>query len=288
VDHRRARRLTGLGGVLAAMLTGASCGLAPAQPHDYVALGDSYASGPFIPGPVRPIGCGRSDHDYPADLAARLAVTRFVDVSCSGATIDDTTRPQDIPLGVNPPQFDALSANTDLVTVTLGGNDLGFSSILLTCIPISFADPSGSPCQRHYSPGGVDQLAAAVTALAPKVAALLAGIARRAPHATVVVVDYPRILPPARGCWPVVAIAAGDVPYLDHVEQSLNAMLGAQAAAAGARFVDAGQPIGHDVCQPESAKWVEGIIPTVPSFPVHPNAAGMTAVAGMIASALGR
>ncbi len=51
-------------------------------------------------------------------------------------------------------------------------------------------------------------------------------------------------------------------------------------------FVDPGGATGHDVCQPESRKWVEGIVPTAPAFPVHPNAAGMAEVASLVANAL--
>jgi hypothetical protein len=118
------------------------------------------------------------------------------------------------------------------------------------------------------------------------VAAVLTGIRQRAPRAKVVVVGYLRILPPSRGCWPVMPISIGDVPYLDNVEHELNAMLGARASAAGDTFVNPGITTGHDVCKPESAKWVEGIVPTAPAFPVHPNAAGMTAVAGLLRAAL--
>jgi lysophospholipase L1-like esterase len=253
----------------------------------YVALGDSYASGPLIPNQSpHPVGCARSDHDYPADLARQSGIP-LTDVSCGGAEIADMTGSQSVLLGSNPPQFDALTPDTDLVTVTISGNDIGFTSILETCAEQSLTNPLGHPCRDHFTAGGTDQLAARITAVAPKVAQVLAGIRQRAPHATVVVVGYLRILPPATGCWPVVPISAGDVPYLDGVEHELNAMLGAQAAAAGDIFVNPGNATGHDVCQPESRKWVEGIVPTSPAFPVHPNAAGMTEVAGLVASALG-
>lgn len=253
----------------------------------YVALGDSYASGPLIPNQsLDPVGCVRSDHNYPSDAARALGIATFVDVSCGGATTADMTASQSVPLGSNAPQFNALTADTSLVTVTIGGNDIGFTSILETCATESLTNPFGHPCQTHYTAGGTDQLVAAINATAPKVAAVLSGIRQRAPHATVVVVGYLRILPPTIGCWPVVPISVGDVPYLGGIEAKLNAMLGAQAAAAGDTFVNSGVPTGHDTCQPESRKWVEGIVPTAPAFPVHPNAAGMSAVAAMVESAL--
>jgi lysophospholipase L1-like esterase len=252
----------------------------------YVALGDSYASGPLIPDQsTHPIGCARSDHNYPSDLARQLGVP-LVDVSCGGAETADMTQAQSVPLGSNQPQFDALTTSTDLVTVTISGNDIGFTSILETCAAESVTNPLGHPCENHFTAGGTDQLAARIAAAAPKVAQVLAGIRQRAPRATVVVVGYLRILPPSVGCWPVVPVSVRDVPYLDGVEHELNTMLGEQAAAAHDLFVNPGNTTGHDVCQPESRKWVEGIVPTSPAFPVHPNAAGMTEVAGLVAAAL--
>jgi lysophospholipase L1-like esterase len=253
----------------------------------YVALGDSYAAGPLIPNQSSdPIGCARSDHDYPADFARAHGGAAFVDVSCAGATTADMTGSQSVPLGSNPPQFDALASDTALVTITIGGNDIGFTSVLETCAAESLTDPLGNPCQRHYTAGGTDQLTAAIAAAAPEVAAVLAGIRQRAPLATVVVVGYLRILPTTGDCWPLVPIALGDVRYLGGVESQLNAMLGEQADTAGDVFVDAGAPTGHDACQPESQKWVEGFVPTSPAFPVHPNAAGMSAVAAILAGAV--
>ncbi|HVV22968.1 MAG TPA: SGNH/GDSL hydrolase family protein [Pseudonocardiaceae bacterium] len=277
--------------VLAALVltaVGAASAQATASYQHYVALGDSYASGPLIPNQsLDPIGCARSDHNYAGDLTRALGIPTLVDVTCGGATTDDMTAPQSVPLGSNPPQFDALTPDTDLVTVTIGGNDIGFTSILETCAEESLTNPFGNPCQKHYTAGGTDQLAAAVNATAPKVAAVLAGIRARAPQAQIVVVGYLRILPPTGGCWPIVPIARGDVPYLNGVETELNTMLGQQAADAGDLFVNPGPITGHDVCQPESTKWVEGIVPTAPAFPVHPNAAGMAAVESLLQAALG-
>jgi len=272
---------------LAGMLVGATQAVAAPAFRHYVALGDSYASGPFIPNQsLNPAGCFRSDHNYPGDLARSIGVARFVDISCGGATTADMTGSQSVLLGSNPPEFAALTSDTDLVTVTIGGNDIGFTSILETCAAASLTNPFGNPCQRLFTAGGTDQLAARISATAPKIAAVLSGIRQRAPHAHVVVVGYLRILPPTIGCWPVVPISLGDVPYLGGVEQTLNTMLGNQARAAADSFVNPGLATGHDVCKPESVKWVEGIVPTSPAFPVHPNAAGMAEVAGLVGAAL--
>ncbi|MFT7841362.1 SGNH/GDSL hydrolase family protein [Saccharothrix sp. BKS2] len=272
--------------LVAALVAPATASAAPTYTA-YVALGDSYASGPFIPHQrTDPLGCFRSTRNYAALVAARLGA-RLTDVTCGGATTAHMTAPQDVLLGRNPPQLDALREDTDLVTLTIGGNDIGFGDITLTCAADSVLDPLGAPCTRRYTAGGGDELAARVQALGPRLTAVLQDIAQRAPRAHVVVVGYPRILPPARGCWPLVPISVGDVPYLDATERRLNAELGARASAAGAAFVDPyPASLGRDVCQPPGVKWVEGLLPTSPAFPVHPNAAGMRAISDLIVAEL--
>ena len=251
------------------------------SPKHYVALGDSYAAGPVIPiQRVDPIGCERSTNNYPALLARTLHIRDYTDVSCSGAKTVNMTEPQTVPLGVNPPQFDALRPDTDLVTLTISGNDIGFTEILFTCARVSATDPFGNPCQREATAGGGDFYAQRISEAAPKVARVLDNIRARSPHATVLLVGYLRILPPTVGCYPVFPVARGDVPYLDGLEQQLNSMLADEAFSHGAAFVDSyGGSLGHDACKLPGVKWVEGTVPTSPAAPVHPNAIGMQQVA---------
>ncbi len=251
-------------------------------PRHYVALGDSYTAGPVIPVQrIDPIGCERSTNNYPALLARTLQIRDYTDVSCSGAKTVNMTAPQAVPLlGVNPPQFDALRPDTDLVTLTISGNDIGFTELIFTCARLSVTDPFGNPCQRAATAEGGDFYAQRIAEAAPKVAQVLDGIRARSPHATVLLVGYLRILPPAVGCYPVFPVASGDVPYLDSLEQRLNTMLADQASTHGAAFVDSyGSSLGHDACKLPGQKWVEGTVPTSPAAPVHPNAIGMQEVA---------
>jgi lysophospholipase L1-like esterase len=255
----------------------------------YVALGDSYTSGPLIPDQTGlPAGCLRSNHDYPALAAAALHTVSFTDVSCQGATTANMTSPEPVPLGTNPPQLDALSPATTLVTLQIGGNDIGFASIVINCTTLSLTNPFGSPCKDKYTAGGTDQLKEAIDDTAPKVAAVLNDIHQRAPHARVFVVGYPDILPNSGdGCWPLVPLAYGDVPYLRGVEQELNQMLASEAAAHDATYVNTyTDSIGHDVCQPTGVKWVEGLVPTSPAAPFHPNELGEQAMARQVVAAV--
>lgn len=256
----------------------------------YVALGDSYTAAPLAADPAELLsgGCLRSDQDYPALVAAALHPSSFVNVSCYGAATADMTHPQRTLGGSSPPQFSALSAADTLVTVQVGGDDIGFSRIAATCGTLSLADPSGSPCQNHYSPGGTSHLARAITRTAPKIAAVLRGIRRRAPRARILLLGYPDILPASgHGCWPRVPIASGDLPYLRSVEQRLNAMLAAEAARNGASYVNTyADSIGHDACQPAGHRWVEGLVPTSLAIPLHPNALGEKAMARQVLATL--
>ena len=248
------------------------------NPTSYVALGDSFTAGPGIPNQIPESGgCGRSDGNYPHLVAAALSVDRFTDVSCGGATTEHMAQAQPLPGGLtNGPQLDAVSTDTDLVSLGIGGNDIGFAEIIVACAAHSLLLPITAPCRAHYTRNG-DELGARIAATAPKVAAVLAAIRERAPGARILVVGYPVILPDrGPGCWPLVPIAVGDVAWLRTVEARLNTMLAGEAARAGATFVDTySSSVGHDVCRLPGRKWVEGFIPTAPAAPVHPNALGM-------------
>lgn len=259
-------------------------GAAPAEAPlgSYVALGDSYAAGPLIPRQSGfPAGCLRSDRNYPALVAGNAGASDFQDVSCSGAVTDDLFAPQVTAAGTNPPQLDALSESTEAVTLTIGGNDIGFGSIITECAVRSPVEPLGAACRDFFTADGTDQLALRIEETAPKVAAALDEIENRAPEARVLLVGYPAILPDSGpGCFPVIPYSAGDVAYLRETEQALNAVLAQEAADAGVEYVDTYTPfIGHDICTLPGTKWVEGLVPTAPAAPVHPNALGMLNVA---------
>jgi lysophospholipase L1-like esterase len=263
---------------LAAIPTAAN---AAAPTGGYVALGDSYTSGPLIPSQVD-LNCTRSDHNYPSLVSASIHSASFTDVSCGGATTADILNPGTGELGIGvPAQLSAVSASTALVTVGIGGNDIGFVSVIKACAQASLSNPFGSPCKNQYTAGGVDQLQARIDSTAPKVASVLQAVHQAAPSAKVVVVGYPDILPNSgSGCWPVVPFAWGDVPYLRNTEKSLNTMLAATAAANGASYVDTYTPtIGHDACQSGSNRWIEGLVPGTSAAPFHPNALGEQAMA---------
>jgi hypothetical protein len=268
--------------LLAALI--ASLLLALPAAANYVSLGDSYTAGPLIPLQLPPYGCLKSDHNY-SHLAAPRLELGLRDPSCSGADTGDMTQTQNVSPGPNPPQFESLAADTQLVTLGIGGNDIGFSSIVRDCF--SAQSPQGSPCKDKYVVDGNDELSNRIAATAPKVAAVLQGIHERSPQARVLVVNYPTILPDSGpGCWPLIPVAEGDVVWLREKHKELNQMLATQAAANGAGVVDWYTPsIGHDACQPPGIKWVEGPVPLNAAAPVHPNLLGMIAAGDLVVAA---
>lgn len=261
-----------------------SAAVETAAAPNYVALGDSYTAGPLIPLPVAPYGCLKSSNNYPHLVADQIHLPLH-DVSCSGATTDDMFAPQDVTPGPNPPQLDALDAGTQIVTLGIGGNDIGFTSVAESCATVI---PFGTPCQDQYVVNGVDEISRRIAATAPKVAHVLTAIHERAPQARMFVVDYLPILPETGyGCWPSVPMAFQDVPYLRAKEKELNAMLADQAAAGDATFVgayDAG--IGHDACELPGIRWVEPLVPASPAAPLHPNLFGEQAYAAAVFAAI--
>jgi lysophospholipase L1-like esterase len=260
----------------------------PALPGPMVALGDSYTAGALLPSDLaaRPLGCLRSTRAYPVLVSAALGAS-LTDATCASAGVGDMTAAQHTSIGTNPAQLDALAPDDSVVMLTLSGDDIGFDNVLDECMELSFTDPWGSPCRTHYTGGGSDQLAALVKAEAPKMTVVLTNIAARAPLARIVVVGYPDMFPLSGGCWPAVPITDGDIAYLRGIELQLNTMLAADAKTAGATFVNTYAPtIGHDFCQPERIRDVEGVLPGSLALPFHPNARGQATIAAAVLAAV--
>ena len=261
---------------------------APAAAGPVIALGDSYTAGGLLPidPAAKPPGCLRSAKAYPV-LVAQALHARLTDVACTNAGVKEMTGPQKTYLGTNPAQLSAIKPADRLVLLSLGGDDLGFLNVLQECMKVSVAAPSGSPCKAHYAAGGTDQLAAGVTTETAKIAHVLSAIRERAPQARIVVVGYPDMFPQSGGCWPAVPIASGDIAYLRGIELRANAMLAANAKAAGDTFVNTYAPtIGHDFCQKEQVRDIEGLLPGSLALPFHPNARGQQAMATAVLAAL--
>ena len=206
------------------------------QYKKYVALGDSYTSAPLVPlVELLSLGCLRSVSNYPKLLAGLLKVPQFTDVSCGGADTTHMTNPQGTVLGTFPPQFSALTLDTDLVTVGIGGNDFGvFGNIISTCPGLRASDPKGAPCQRHFTVNRVDTLKADIAKTQTRIADVVTGIKMKSPKATIVLVGYPKIAPEKGTCPTVLPFADGNYAYLYPIEQELNKAVETAAESTGA------------------------------------------------------
>ena len=252
---------------------------APRQGPAYVALGDSYTAGGPI-GVLQEHGffCQRSSRNYPSLVATTLDLP-LTDVSCGGATSAGLLESvRDVP-----PQIDAITSKTRVVTVGVGGNDFGlYSSLLLTCPDVSKPGLSGAPCREQMG----SRVAATIPAIGDKVGAALAAVTRRAPKAEVLLVGYPRLMPPSGTC-DQAPYTADDVAWIAGLESDLAARLKAAARVHDVTFVPMyARSKGHDVCSGDAA-WVNGLNPPDgDGLLLHPNAAGEQAIAKAVVKTL--
>lgn len=246
---------------------------AVAKGIDYVALGDSYSAGPLIPVQrVDPVGCLRSTNNYPAYLAGYRSVTTYRDVTCSGARVRDFRHPQETILpGLAAPQYDALSRGTDLVTVGIGGNDFGlFGEVTSVCPMLAKQHPKGSPCRKHFTNDqGVNTKYRDARRIQRHIADALVRIHRHAPHAKVLVVGYPRLLPTTGHC-AKAAFAWGDYGFARKVGRLLNRSLRLAAEQHRARYLNLYPATkGHDICAHHRA-WINGVNYKLRAAAFHP------------------
>ncbi|HSP03744.1 MAG TPA: SGNH/GDSL hydrolase family protein [Acidimicrobiales bacterium] len=274
---------------------------ANAGPKTMVALGDSFAAGPLIPPQVdeRPWGCLRSSLNYAHQIASALSL-ELTDVTCSGASTkhlwethgvspDAELVEEGVPVLAgdhpgNPPQLDALRPDTDVVTLQIGGNDMGFGGIATTCAEAALTLGSCKAAVEAERP--FDRIAQT----APKLRAVLAEIHRRSPQADVHVLGYPGIfaMGETASC-PAMGVGEEDARYLRSIQEALNGMIRSVADEAGHGYSDAtgyvdvyAPSAGHTACDLPAIRWVEPFVPVNAAAPVHPNLGGMTAIRDLL------
>jgi lysophospholipase L1-like esterase len=254
-------------------------------PLRYVALGDSYsaASGVLPPDPSAAPQCLRSTSNYPHLVAADTGA-ELTDVTCGGADTSDYFTPQYD--GV-PPQLEALGADTELVTMTIGGNDSGvFIDSIVECgLAGASTLGQGSPCKDRYGSSFEDTVR---NTTYPSLVKALQAVRDAAPSARVAILSYPWILPASVGCFDKMPVAEGDVPYLRSLQTTLNDAVRRAAEATGATYVDLNEVSeGHDACQPIGTRWIEPVLQGTNPVIVHPNALGEQQMAAQTEAVLG-
>jgi lysophospholipase L1-like esterase len=272
-----------VGGLALAIPTAPAAAAVPAG-LNYVALGDSYSAGfgPFPVVPGSPDGCYRTQDNYPHQVAAALGLV-LTDVTCSGAVtanIDTTGQVTMNGVGPLPLQGASLDATTDVVTLTIGGNDLGFATVASQCIKLDNVteDPIGTPgfanCKDFFNPFPgtdtlIDKLDDTVT---PALDRVFDAIRAAAPNAKVFVLGYPSIAPdfahaptgcytsPVGATWPnppfpqdTVPYGAIDIHYLHHIENEMDLAIQAQAGSHGFTYIPTwAATLDHTVCSTDS------------------------------------
>ena len=264
--------------------TASPAAVASPAPLRYVAMGDSYsaASGTVPPDPTASPLCIRATDNYPHLLATATGAS-LTDVTCGGAETSDYSTSQ-YP-GVAP-QLNALSKATNLVTMTIGGNDSNvFIDSIVDCGALGVASlGQGSPCKDKYG-NSFDNTINNTTY--PALVKALRAVRTDAPNAKVAILGYPTILPASGGCFPQMPVATGDVPYLDNLQATLNSAVQRAAAATGVSYVDmTSVSAGHDACQPIGTRWVEPVVGGTNPVIVHPNSLGEAAMAQQVLKVL--
>ncbi|HEV3402452.1 MAG TPA: SGNH/GDSL hydrolase family protein [Acidimicrobiales bacterium] len=247
----------------------------------YVSLGDSFPAGEGLPRASGP--CRRSPLAYPNLLAQRTNLLPSLH-ACSGATTEDVL--ERAPASGEGRQLDWLAPDTEVVTVTIGGNDAGFGRVVGACL-------SGlHPCSRLDA-----EVGARIAALRARLDAVHGEIRRRLPRARLLVVGYPQLVGdpahvpldgcPELGLSPTARITGEEARWLRDQGRALDAVMRESAQAAGGRYVDAASVFaGHEVCTP--APWMTGVVEDDIRTSFHPNVAGHEALARLVAAELAR
>jgi GDSL-like Lipase/Acylhydrolase family len=274
-SSRQGRRHLHLNFMLALVVAALSAWLpsvADATSSAYVAMGDSYTAGPGITpvSPTAPPECAQSEANYPHLVASVLRLS-LTDVSCSGAKTENFTIAQ---FPDQPPQFNALTPSTKVVTVGMGGNDGNlFGTLVGGCTALDLGQPNvGAPCQEHFE--------AFVTKvreenIAPQEAALRE-IHVLSPKAKIFLVGYPEITPVNGYCPEAIPWTTGDLRWFNiDVQRRGNATLAREALKNNATYVDTFTPsIGHNACEAVGTRWIEPLFGSLTGVAVHPNALG--------------
>jgi lysophospholipase L1-like esterase len=248
-------------GWLAVLCAAAAClaFAAPALAVKYVALGDSYSSGTGTR-TYYDSGCQRSVYAYPYLLHNAHPSWTFVHAACAGAKTGDILNTQ----------VASVTADTNWVSYTIGGNDAGFSSVITECAQPSWSSDCDGAINNAQSyinntlPGRLDLVNNAIKS--------------HAPNAKVIVLDYPRLFN-GTDCNAFTWFSASEMTRLNQTADLLRTRISEAATRAGVNFVfrDVIPPfIGHAVCDGGSAsstEWINGLSnPTGESY--HPKTTG--------------
>jgi hypothetical protein len=281
--------LTALMSLVTLVVVTAPAAEATAGPVKVVSLGDSFAAGSTLDPTYQTNAlCDRSSLGYPY-LLKKFSQSPLVDVACGGGTTTDLLAPRLIGSTLLPPQIAAVTSSTKVVTLTVGGNDVGFSQ-LAQCLAeaMMLPDPTAQAlavniCLQPL--GDTAALAAKVYAMSQGLAASLLAIHAQAPEARIFVSNYPLVLG-LNGdgtCANIPSYLVGGVAPVDAANAQLNAVIGGvvmETAAAGVpvTLVDVVPAFaGHGLCS-ATTPLINGLL--------HPSAQGQQVYADAFNAAI--
>lgn len=262
----------------------------------YVAMGSSFAAGPGID-PIVDVGCGRSANNYPQLIAAKLDLN-LTDVTCSGATINHIVDTSQVAGGVSRlPQVFAVGPDTDLVTITIGGNDFNYllNMFRYSCqadpapvdaIPGINAVVKGILC----APVDVAATQTLLNGVEAEMNAMVDAIQTRAPDAKIVLVDYMTIFP-ERGTCGETPMSLAQIAYMNDLAAQLASATKRVAKRYGVELVKLSKVSrSHHICskRPWVGGWEFGNLFGGGVVAYHLNAAGMAATARLVLDELDR
>lgn len=243
--------LTGLAAALVTLVGVPTPAQAAAAP--YVALGDSYASGTGTRSYIDDgTSCQRSNYAYPKLVATQKGYALNFK-ACSGATTSTVTSSQ----------LSALTTGTEYVTISVGGNDAGFSSVITEC---------AQPGWMSNCDGAINTAQSFINNTLPgRLSTLYASIKSKAPNAVVVVVGYPRLFQ-GEDCNAATWFSPAEETRLNATADLLNGKLSAAASAKGFKWANpTSRFVGHAVC--DDVEWLNGLSNPI-SESYHPNKLG--------------
>lgn len=274
--------LAALLAVMALLLTACAEPETPLEPEpvklDYVALGDSYAAMGSRDVPTTgPEFCLRATDNYPSLVGSDQRIATATDASCQGAQIPDLIEPRDAGSAEIPAQLAALETGTDLVTLSIGGNDLGFGEII-GCVQQNLFAEAEVDC--------VGSLDGTVRERLAELPAELDGIYDRIDDysggARVITTGYLPILTDSQDCPELAALPAVERTWAAQLTAELNDVLATVAEDNGAEFILPTGVAEHTVCAEPGQRWVDITGAETGSHPMHPTAAGQAAMAAAV------
>ncbi len=247
--------------------------------HHYVAMGDSYTAAPFVPLTDVAYGCFRSSNNYPKLVADALRIEDLKDRSCSGAQTSDLSGRQRTVRGMSvPPQFDALSRSTDLVTVGIGANNYHLYARLATVCRLT-----QKICPLYDERATLGRI---VDRVGPALVDTLEQVQKRSPRARVLLISYPKLLPQRGDCLRLPRMRPRDRATFRNINLRLRKQMRAAARETGVEFVDFYRAsIGHDVCSQHP--WIQGRTGNGrQGAALHPLPSGQAALARLVEDTL--